>query len=683
MRKFYPIYIIIFICLSLFYVSTFAQESKEGFPTIDGKIEPGEWDDATVFDNFYMMIPRSDEKYYDSTIVYIKQSSTALYFAFKYYPKGKVISKSLTRDRSTEDENEFFILLDLENKRQNGYIFVFSFLNNQRDQLVYNQRNKSSEWDWKWYVQSTIYKEAKNGEPGYIETEVMIPVDRLQNKNKKKIGIDLQLFAYKPDGGYYYYSLIPDSELLSVEKLYEFTLKQPFEEKLDVKFEAVPYLRADAFNDSSANAQFGGEFNMSIDKHKLKGTYQTDESTLEADPFTFNFNRSTTFLEERRPFFSKDLDLYSSPINLFYTRSIKDILYGFNYTYRSDRLKGGAIFVQEDQNLSGRDRKVLFMRPFYETNEFKIGSMFIYSDNATTDYNENIISGDFFYRFPQNRFRFGGQFAHSNSSQSGTDDNGNSIDIYGYYQYNDNGGPYADYGYNRTDEGFRASTSFNSQTGLLSDYENYYLSGGYNFVFDRKYFTDMNFSGGYSRANTISDGFIYRNRYYVNTNVKASEWLRLYQYFEYNRPNDYDENGQLITRTNTLQEYGVSLFFGTNYFNVGYFFGPYYGSFLANPYMNFNVFFFEKVGFRGGVQYIDDGYNKGMIMNTRLDYKVFDKLYLRSFFQRDNISDQSLWNLLAQYEFFGGSNIYLVINLIGDHLQQTNRYFKVSYQFDF
>ena len=78
MRKFYPIYIIIFICLSLFYGSTFAQESKEGFPTIDGKIEPGEWDDATVFDNFYMMIPRSDEKYYDSTIVYIKQSSTAL-----------------------------------------------------------------------------------------------------------------------------------------------------------------------------------------------------------------------------------------------------------------------------------------------------------------------------------------------------------------------------------------------------------------------------------------------------------------------------------------------------------------------------------------------------------------------------------------------------------------------------
>lgn len=682
MREPYKLFILTILFLLAFSAATYAQENSSKFPTIDGKIEPGEWDDATVFDEFYMMIPRSDSKDYDSTIVYVKQSKTALYFAFKYYPKGKVISKSLTRDRSTEDENEFFIVLDLENKNQNGYIFAFSFLNNQRDQLVYNQRNKSSEWDWKWDVKSTIFKEAKNGEPGYIETEVVIPVDRLQNKNKKQIGFDFHLFSYKPDGNYMYYSLLPDSELLSVEKTYKYDLSQPFDERLNLKFEATPYVVGESFNGTDPEARIGGDFNASLDKHKLKGTVLTDESTLEADPFTFNFNRNTTFLEERRTFFSKDIDIFSSPINLFYTRSIKNILYGGNYTYRSDKLKGGAIYVQEDSSLSGRNRKVFFGRPYYETNEFKIGSMFIFSENSTTDYNERIVSGDFFYRFPHNRFRFAGQFAHSNSSQSGVDNNGNALEVYGYYQYNDNGGPYADYGYSRTDDGFRASTSFNSQTGLLSDFEDYYVSGGYNFVYDRKWFPDLNFGGGYYNANAISDGFIYQQRYHVSANLKVAEWARVNLFGEYNRPNDF-ENGQLITRTNTLQDYNATFFYGNNSVNVGYFFGPYYGSFLQNPYMSFNLFFFEKVGLRGSVQYIDDGFSEGMLMNTRVDYRIFDKLYIRSFFQRDNIRDLSLWNMMAQYEFFGGSNIYLVINLIGDKLQQTNRYFKVSYQFDF
>lgn len=681
MRIVYNLILLILICT--FLVSNVnSQESSDNIPKIDGKINEQEWTGATVFNSFHMMIPRSDSKDYDSTIIYIKQSKSALYFAFKYYPRGKVISKSLTRDRSTEDENEFFIVLDLENKNQNGYIFAFSFLNNQRDQLVYNQNNKSSEWDWKWDVKSTIFKEAKNGEPGYIETEVIIPVDRLQNKNSKQIGIDFHLFSYKPDGNYYYYSLIPDSELLSLKSMYKYDLRQPFDEKLDIKFEATPYVVGESFNGEKEKARIGGDFNTSIDKHKLKGTFFTDESTLEADPFTFNFNRSTTFLEERRTFFSKDLDIFSSPTNLFYTRSIKNILYGLNYTYRSDRLKGGAIFVQEDKELSGRDRKVFFGRPYFETNEFKLGSMFIYSEDLTNNYNERVISGDFFYRFPHNRFRFGGQFAHSNSSLTGLGNNGNTMELYGYYQYNDNGGPYADYGYSRTDDGFRASTSFNSQTGLLSDFEDYYLSGGYNFVYDRKYFTDLNFSGGYYKSNVLSDGFIYQERFHVNAGIKVADWVRVNLFGEYNRPNDF-ENGMLVTRTNTLQDYNATFYYGNNSVNVGYFFGPYYGSYLQNPYMSFNLFFFEKVGLRGSVQYIDDGFSEGLLMNTRVDYRIFDKLYLRSFFQRDNISDNSLWNMMAQYEFFGGSSVYLVMNLIGNKLQQTNRYFKVSYQFDF
>ncbi|HEY3250966.1 MAG TPA: hypothetical protein VGK25_07595, partial [Ignavibacteria bacterium] len=210
---------ITFLILVFVLTKLFAQASYEGSsaPKIDGKVESNEWKDAKVFTDFYITIPKTDEKYYDSTIVYLKQTKDALYLAFKYWPKGKIICQSLNRDRSTEEENEFFIILDTENKNQNGYFFSFSFMNNQRDALIYNQRNQSSEWDWIWENKATIIKEAKNGKPGYIEVEVKIPLDKMQNKNKKQIGIDIQMFAYKPDGTFYYYSIIPDSELLTVK----------------------------------------------------------------------------------------------------------------------------------------------------------------------------------------------------------------------------------------------------------------------------------------------------------------------------------------------------------------------------------------------------------------------------------------------------------------------------------
>ena len=64
------------------------------------------------------------------------------------------------------------------------------------------------------------------------------------------------------------------------------------------------------------------------------------------------------FSPGKRPFFSKDLDIYRTPINLFYTRAIEEIKYGFNYTYRSDNIKVGSIYV-EDRDEEGNERNFL------------------------------------------------------------------------------------------------------------------------------------------------------------------------------------------------------------------------------------------------------------------------------------------------------------------------------------
>jgi hypothetical protein len=675
MKNFFKVLLIILI--SSITIKSNAQKSNNNspLPVIDGKINDDEWKGAKVFNNYYIIIPKTDEKYYDSTIVYIKQSNEALYFGFKFWPRGKVISKSFSRDRSTDEENEFFILLDLENKNQNGYYFSFSFLNNQRDALVYNQKNMSNEWDWVWECKSTIFREAKEDKPGYIESEVKIPVDKLQNKNQKQIGIDVQLFAYKPDGTSYFYSIVPNSELLTLKGTYKLDIT-PFDEKLNAKFDVMPFIVSNKSNGKKIEAILGGDLNATIDKHKFKATVNTDQSTLEADPYTFTFYNRPVFLQEKRPFFSKDLDIYNTPISLFYTRSIDSIKYGGHYTYRSDKFKAGALFVREPKDSTYKDYFVT--RPNFNFKDFNIGSMFIYTLDGRTNISEHILSIDGFYRMPANRLRFFGQFA----SNVGDKNNGQAFQLYNYYEYNQSGGPYYDLSYNRVNKDFQSSTSFNSQIGAPNDYEEISASGGYQWNFNRKYFYYINADGGYYVGKQISTQFKYQERVYGEINYKLTDILSFYHYVEYNRPDDYDVNGSLIKRNNFDFNNNIKVLLGPNAITFGYECGPYFGGFIEHPYASADMVFFDRINLQLVYHYRDMQDIKQNIYRIKLNYQILPKLYLRSFFQEDTFNKMALWNTLLQYEFFAGSNVYLVFNLEGEKLQNTIRYFKIGYNFN-
>ncbi len=666
----------------LFFLISFPVKTKSQMtkleakmPAIDGKINDDEWKGAKVFTDFHITVPKTDEKYYDSTIVYIKQSKDALYFGFKFWPKGKVISKSFTRDRSTDEENEFFILLDLENKHENGYFFSFSFLNNQRDAIIFNQKNMSSDWDWVWECKSTIYREARDSVPGYIESEVKIPVDKLQNKNTKTIGIDIQLFAYKPDGTFYFYSIIPNSQLMSLRNTYQFDIF-PFEEKVNLNFDISPFVVSSKSNSDKLKAEFGGDLNITLDNHKLKSTINTDQSTLEADPYTFTFYNRPVFLQEKRPFFSKDLDIFRTPISLFYTRAIDSIKYGGNYTYRGDKLKAGVLFVREPKDSTFKDYFVL--RPNFNFKDFNLGGLYIYTKDGRTNVQEDIVSVDGFYRVPSSRLRFFGQFA----SNVGDKSNGQAFLLYNYFDYNPSGGLFYDLSFNRVTKEFHSSTSFNSQIGAPNDYEEINLSGGYQWITNRKYFSNINLSTGYYRGKQISTDFKYQERVYAELFYKLNDIINFDHYFEYNRPNDYDANNNIITRDNFDFNNSIKFLIGRSALYLGYEFGPYFGSFIKHPYANLDMIFLDKIYMQFTYHYRDVQDIKQSIFSAKFNWRIIPRLFLRSFYQQDTYSKLALWNTLLQYEFFAGSNIYFVINLEGEKLQNTIRYFKIGYNFN-
>jgi hypothetical protein len=435
---------------------------------------------------------------------------------------------------------------------------------------------------------------------------------------------------------------------------------------------------ADRFNGQDGHFKYGGELNISLDKHKLKSTFHTDESTLEADPFRLSFYGKPIFLSEKRPFFSKDLDIFSTPVNLFYTRAIQNIDYGMNYTYRSDKLKAGVVFVQEDTlpGSPGSKRTFLAARPNFNFADFNIGGLFVYTHDTLGKYTEKVAGIDTKINLPS-RFRFLGQFARSfNTDGKG----GNMYDAYVYYEQNSNGGPYMDASYIRYDSTFRSTTLFNN---FGNNYDEINLSGGYQFVRDKKYFSNINVNAYYYKALIFTDNFNYQNGGGLNLNYKILGWLGMYDNISFDKPNDFDKDGNMITRTNILTEHNVKAVVGNNSLTLGFFGGRYFGSALYNPYATLDMSFFYRLRLILNYSYRGQDDIKQSIYSAKMDFRILPKLFLRAYYQRDTYNKRALLNTLLQYEFFGGSNVYLVLNFNGERLQNTGRYFKISYEYNF
>jgi hypothetical protein len=534
---------------------------------------------------------------------------------------------------------------------------------------VYNQRSLVFEWDWIWQCRSTVYREATGETPGYIETEVRIPVDKLQNKNRQQIGIDLQLFAYKPDGSSYFYALTPGSEILSVKETHKLDI-EPFEESFTPDVTAIPFVVAHQLANAPTRGSAGGDVNVSLDKHKLKATFQTDESTLEAYPFQFSLYGQSIFLQEKRPVLSKDLDIYRSPINLFYTRAIQDIRWGANYTFRSNAMKGGVVVVEDEFDPTGtgpQKRHLAVMRSTWETGVGNLGTTLLYGRNISTRATERMLSFNGRVDLPGN-LRIVPQWA-TNSAGSAY-----QIELALLRDYS--GGPYASALYRRFGERFEVSTLFNDYG---TNYDEVSSEVGYRTVSNRTVFSQIEVYGSYYRARTLSTDFTYQHYGSMGMYNLVLEFLNLSNRVEVNFPEEGTPGG-VITHRNILQDHNAKFILGSQALTVGYNFGPYFGTYLKNPYINARIILWDRLAWNITLNHRAYANVKQTIARLKLDARIIDGLYFRSFIQKDNFRRQGQWNTLLQYEFFAGSNVYLVLNNEGERFENTGKYFKVGYE---
>ncbi|MCD6329465.1 MAG: carbohydrate binding family 9 domain-containing protein, partial [Candidatus Cloacimonetes bacterium] len=349
----YLLILILIIPMSLSAKLTLHVPKLNPTPTIDGKIETGEWDGAAVVETFYQTSPGDNTEPSEKTIGYLAYDDEFLYCGVHcfYDDPEKIRLFHCIRDKIYYTDR-IFLYIDTFFSNAKAYYFGTNAFGEQADGIVLDDIDTSIDIHYDSFGAVT--------EDGYT-VEMKIPLKNIKYKSGKNVQ-------------------------------WGFFLKRHIEERKE-EISATPIDRnGQNFYDNygilifeelptNQNLKLIPSFLMSYtnDEDKIAGTHQVkrtcepelnvfyepnsnltttmtlnpDFSTIEADAIDIDVNtRFPTFYPEKRPFFIESTNPFRTPITIYHTRKIVDPIFGtkFSGAFGNNYLFGlGAI----DENTDG------------------------------------------------------------------------------------------------------------------------------------------------------------------------------------------------------------------------------------------------------------------------------------------------------------------------------------------
>jgi hypothetical protein len=295
--------------------------------TVDGKLSENPWSSAITLYEFFQNYPDTGDYPIQPSEVKIWRNSTAINFGIIFYgPTENLRMVCNVRDGDVYKDDSVEIHLNTFNSDESAYYFEVNPLNTKNDGITIKKgQGYENNWDGVWYSDVVILKDR-----WIIEISIPYQTIRYSNDDTWKFNIIRNnqvekevscLFAYesypsqigkfgKLEGltnlpGIFSINLIP----------YGMSKSQYFETHLENKDDIILKGGLDA------GLIVGGNFS-------LISTLNPDYAHIESDPETINLSRDEIQLTEKRPFFLEAKDLFSLPLNMFYSRKITDILIG-------------------------------------------------------------------------------------------------------------------------------------------------------------------------------------------------------------------------------------------------------------------------------------------------------------------------------------------------------------------
>lgn len=307
---------------------TLTVRQATGAILLDGQLDEADWQRADSVDNFRQFFPFDSSEAGARTTVRVLFDKDFLYVgAICYQPRRYVIT-SLKRDFPPGQSDLFSVNLDPFRDKLNGFNFAVSPYGVQREGLITNGQEFTTNWDNKWYVRVT------NVDDRYV-VEMAIPFKtlryRLQDGSNtwliNFVRSDItrnELSAWAPIPRNFNGQALAFSGRL----VWDDTPPRP-----GANVSLIPYALAETGRDYQSDVPARQGLNAGFDAKvavtpalNLDLTVNPDFAQVEVDQQVANLSRFELFFPEKRQFFLENSDLFGSfgfsSINPFFSRRI-------------------------------------------------------------------------------------------------------------------------------------------------------------------------------------------------------------------------------------------------------------------------------------------------------------------------------------------------------------------------
>lgn len=327
-------------------------------PKIDGKLENPLWQKAAILSTFTQYEPREGAKPSEKTVAYVGFDKKNLYIAVRCDDSDPgAIRSSLTQRDKVYGDDSITVYLDTFNDKKRAFAFeinpcgvqtdgIYTEIRRRRRGMGFNRIDKN--WDTYFMANARMDKQ------GYT-VEIAIPFKSLRfpNTNNQVWGFQIMRNIRRKNEQIYWH---PRSRNVNGFLIQAGQIK--IDGKLDTgrNLEVMPVAtglkeQGAAFApEAGINLKYGLTSDLTVDM-----ALNPDFSQIEADMPQSDVNqRYALYYPEKRPFFLEGKDIFDTPLELVYTRTIVNPDWGMKLTGKMGRTTLGFLSAY-DANPTGID----------------------------------------------------------------------------------------------------------------------------------------------------------------------------------------------------------------------------------------------------------------------------------------------------------------------------------------
>ena len=321
-------------------------------PIIDGKADEEAWTRATVFKDFYQTYPGDNIAPSKPTEVLMMYDEKHLYIAFKCWDEPDKVRATVANRDNVFGEDNVRMWLDTYDDRRRAYVLGFNPLGIQQDGIYTEGRgadftvdivmeSKGAISDWGWTVEVKIpfkslrYAAGKGKNWGF---NVARNIDRFNDEFDQWLPDDRNVSGFLIKHG-----KITGLDDIKYERTLEIapsiTISQTGVRKrtipgtgfgpfgvFDPIFNPIGLTDPGKFTNDPVKHDIGVNLKYTLSPNvTLDAAINPDYAEIEADaPVVAANQRFPIFFEEKRPFFLEGKDIFETPLQPFYSRTIID-----------------------------------------------------------------------------------------------------------------------------------------------------------------------------------------------------------------------------------------------------------------------------------------------------------------------------------------------------------------------